>query len=112
MTSAHSNHPRPGASDPLGVLSAAASMLLTTSHVTIDHDAIVRLVDQWASAPWPDKAGLDELHFNDGTERTVNWILLLDALNFCFWGEPGRPRWRVEWRGNVLDGYAALAAAL
>ena len=112
MTRAKSDHSGPRENDPLGVLSAAANMLLTTSLVTIDHDAIMRLAAEWASAPWPEKSGLDELHFNDGTERTVNWILLLDALNFCFWGEPGQPRWRIEWRGAALDGYAALAAAL
>jgi hypothetical protein len=112
MNSVKSDDSRPREGDPLGVLCAAANMLLTTSLVTIDHDAITRLAEQWASAPWPEKAGLDALHFNDGTERTVNWILLLDALNFCFWGEPGQPRWRVEWRGETLDGYAALAAAL
>jgi hypothetical protein len=33
----------------------------------------------------------------------------VDALNFCFWGEP---RWKVRWRGQWLDGYWALAAAL
>ena len=36
-------------------------------------------------------------------------MLVLDALNFCFWGEP---RWRVEYDGRVLDGYWALAACL
>lgn len=99
-------------SDPFGLLTAAADMLLTTSLVVIDHGAVERLVARWVSEPWPEKAGLDALHFNDGTERTVNWILLLDALNFCFWADPGQPRWRVEWRGQILDGYAALAAAL
>ncbi len=52
------------------------------------------------------------MHFSDGTERTANWMLLVDALNFCFWGEPGEARWSVEWRGNTWDGYYALAAAL
>jgi hypothetical protein len=52
------------------------------------------------------------MHFNDGSERTANWMLLVDALNFCFWGEPGEPRWSVEWRGQTWDGYYALAAAL
>jgi hypothetical protein len=45
-------------------------------------------------------------------EQAPNWTLLLDALNFCFWGEPGRPRWRVTWRDESHDGYDALAAAL
>jgi hypothetical protein len=48
-------------------------------------------------------------HFGDGTPRTANYILLLDALNFSFWDAP---RWRVHYRGEWLDGYWALAAAL
>ncbi len=51
-------------------------------------------------------------HFFDGTERTVNWLLLLDALNFCFWGEKGQPRWSIEYKGERLNGYWAEAAAL
>ncbi|MBI2756690.1 MAG: hypothetical protein HYX52_08270 [Chloroflexi bacterium] len=42
-------------------------------------------------------------------ERTANVVLLLDALNFSFWGSP---RWRVHWQGQDRDGYWGLAAAL
>jgi len=51
-------------------------------------------------------------HFFDGTERTVNWLLLLDALNFCFWAEKGQPRWSISYKGETLNGYWAEAAAL
>jgi hypothetical protein len=102
----------PPADDPLGVLTATAPVVRAARLVRIDRAALDALADRWAAAPWPEQAGLDALHFTDGTERTVNWVLLLDALNFCFWPDPGQPRWRVEWRGQTLDGYAALAAAL
>lgn len=102
----------PPANDPLGVLTATAAVVRAACLVRLDWLAIEALATRWAAAPWPEQAGLDALHFSDGTERTANWVLLLDALNFCFWGDPGQPRWRVEWRGQTLDGYAALAAAL
>ena len=54
----------------------------------------------------------DRYHFHDGTERTVNWLLVLDALNFCFWAEKDSPRWRIEYRGELLNGYWAEAASL
>lgn len=112
-----SSHPHgavllPPAHDPLGVLSATAEVVRSARLVRIDRPAIEALARRWAGAPWPEQDGLDALHFADGTERTANWVLLLDALNFCFWGEPGQPRWRVEWRGYTFDGYNALAAAL
>jgi hypothetical protein len=54
------------------------------------------------------------LHFRDGTWRTAAWVLVLDALNFCFWAQGDDPnaRWRVTFRDRVYDGYWALAAAL
>lgn len=103
---------QPPDNDRLGVLAGTAPVVQAAQFVRLDGAAIVTLARRWASTSWPDQAGLDALHFTDGTERTANWVLLLDALNFCFWGEPGEPRWRVEWRGQTFDGYAALAAAL
>lgn len=102
----------PPAGDRLGVLGGTAPVVRAGRLVTLAGDGLAALAARWAAAPWPEDAGLDALHFADGTERTANWILLLDALNFCFWGEPGASRWRVEWRGRTHDGYAALAAAL
>ncbi len=100
------------ANDRLGVLTATAAVLRTATHVTLDQAATRALAERWAREPWPQVSGLDSFHWNDGTERMVNFVLVLDALNFCFWGEPGQPRWRIGWQGQVLDGYNALAAAL
>lgn len=54
----------------------------------------------------------ERYHFHDSTERTVNWILVLDALNFCFWPDKGQPRWCIEYQGEILNGYWAEAASL
>jgi hypothetical protein len=98
--------------DRLGVLSATAPVVRAVGQVGIAPAALEALAGTWAAQPWPEQAGLDALHFADGTPRTANWVLLLDALNFCFWGEPGQPRWQIAWHDQTLDGYAALAAAL
>src|SRR5215469_14546828 len=99
--------------DRLGVLTATEEVVRTSQHVTLDQAAVRDLVARWTAEPWPEApAGLDSLHFFDGTWRTVNFVLALDALNFCFFGEVGQPRWRVEWMDQVWDGYNALAAAL
>src|SRR5262245_9114828 len=103
---------QPPAEDRLGVLSGTASIVLASNLVRIDETALEKLAERWCAEPWPEQTELDALHFTDGTERTANWVLLLDALNFCFWSLPGQPRWRVAWREAVLDGYAALAASL
>jgi len=103
---------QPPAWDRLGVLTATAQVLHESRLVDLDLAAIERLAARWRATPWPEDTGFADLHFFDGSERTVNWVLLLDALNFCFWSLPGQPRWQVEWHGDRLNGYNALAAAL
>jgi hypothetical protein len=95
-------------SDPLGVRASAQFVMQHAQHVTLDDEALQRLcanfnthlrVPEWNS----------HYHWGDGTTRTANYILLLDALNFSFWDEP---RWHITYQGERLDGYWALAAAL
>jgi len=104
--------------DPLGVLVSTAFVIRQAVSVTIDESTIGRFADdlvalRTAPPPWD-----STLHFRDltadGAPRTAGWILVLDALNFCFWAQGDDPgvRWRVEWQGEIHDGYAALAAAL
>lgn len=104
--------------DKLGVLSSTREVMLRARSVRIEPEPIQRLARQLA-APRRTEAGAEpdlswpaRYHFFDGTERTVNWMLLLDALNFCFWGERGQPRWQIAYQGEMLNGYWAEAAAL
>ena len=93
--------------DELGVLSSTRSVLEQGEHVWIVTEGIEHVSNQWihelvvaheqqvpASPLWD-----TSYHFHDGTERTVNWLLMLDALNFCFWAEKGHERWRISYKG-------------
>jgi hypothetical protein len=95
--------------DSLGVLDTCRFVSERSEHVRIELGAVedfcCELVRQGVQVPpWDFRR-----HFFDGTERTVNWLLILDGLNFCFW--PG-PRWEIEYGGERLRGYFALAASL
>ena len=101
----HTPHP-----DDLGVLGSTAGVAAAADPVRIDGDAVLRFARRMAPAPAPHHAE-DALHATDlPPERFANYLLLLEALNFCFWDE--EPRWRVPWAGALHDGYWALAAAL
>ncbi|MHC5078059.1 MAG: queuosine salvage family protein, partial [Planctomycetota bacterium] len=50
--------------------------------------------------------------WTDGTPVTAEWVFVLDSLNFCFWPDPGRDRWTVEWGKDLVRGYFALSCAL
>ncbi len=85
------------------VLESVRWVVERAEYVTLDEDALRRsaqeLARQSLNFAW------DGLHFRDGTARTVQYLFVLDSLNFCFWPEP-------RWRYHSLDGYVALAAAL
>ncbi len=104
--------------DPLGVLSSTRNVVEQGEYVWIDMERVELLVQQWlrqqesAQENTTVPVWYDRYHFYDGTERTANWILALDALNFCFWGERDQPRWQIDYEGEKLNGYLAEAAAL
>lgn len=94
--------------DQLGVLTSTRHVVDRARYVHVDEAAIAAIAPGLARRVTPPE-WYPKHHFFDGTEKTVNWLLVLDALNFSFWGEP---RWRVQVGGETLDGYWALAAAL
>ena len=114
--------------DGLGVLSSTRPVVEQGEHAWINGDRLpgvaARLIA--ANPTTSTSSWYERYHFFDGTERTVNWLLVLDALNFCFWPEKGQQRWRIDYRAGddhkrssgdhkgspLLDGYWAEAASL
>src|SRR5438067_1616942 len=90
--------------DQLGVLTSTGVVVDNSRYVHVDQAALEAIAPGLArrvTAPEWDATD----HVVDGTERSVNWLLVLDAINFSFWGEP---RWNVDGR----NGYRALTFAL
>ncbi len=99
----------PDKPDPLGVLSSTLPVINQARSVSIDFQA-VELLAQRISRNHFTPVGWDyQLHWSGDADETANFIFILDALNFCFWGEP---RWIVSHEGQRYNGYWALAAAL
>lgn len=95
--------------DPLDILKTTARVVAQAGHVSIDGRRIETVAQILSLHPVPVPAWNHEYHFFDGSERSVTYLFLLDALNFSFWGSP---RWTIRYHGVKLDGYWALAAAL
>ncbi len=95
--------------DPLDVLKTTQFVVENARAVKINLTALERAADALAQKKIAPPAWNYEYHFHDGTPRTVNYLFLLDALNFSFWG---KPKWKIAYNGKTLDGYWALAAAL
>lgn len=102
--------PPPGFAPDLGVRHAAAWVTERASLVRIESAALEALAQRLAQTEAPPLPAWDTaIHLSAEEPGCANWLLLLDALNFCFWGEP---RWTVEGAGETLRGYRALAFCL
>jgi hypothetical protein len=96
--------------DPLGVRAGARFVAEASQQVSIDGEALTAYCRGLARETQVLKPEWEtEFHFAGEEETTIAYVFCLDATNFCFWGDP---KWRRPYRGQWLDGYWALAAAL
>lgn len=95
--------------DRLGVLRTTRAVVDQAQLVRIDHDAVRQVARDLAERQVSPPSWDHEFHWSDGRDALANYILVLDALNFCFWGEP---RWHVSYQGRLLNGYWAFAVAI
>lgn len=100
--------------DPLGVLTSTRRVVERAQHVRINQDAIAKLASDLGPLMNEAPNWHDARHYSDFTWKTAAWVLVLDALNFCFWSQYPNPkdRWQVDWDGRIENGYWALASAL
>ena len=98
----------------LGVLPSCTAVVGSSRFVWISEEAIERVAAELIDSPEPPGWDADLHYRSENDEHTAMWLLVLDALNFCFWGlgEDPAVRWRVRWKNKLVDGYVALVAAL
>ena len=53
-----------------------------------------------------------DLHPSDMTKEALDWIVVLDTLNFSFWTDKDVEPWTVRFEGKNYTGYWALCAAI
>lgn len=98
--------------DPLDILGSTRRVIEQAQDVHIDQAAVERVAGDLLVRDLQPPAWDRELHWTGTPEETANFVLVLDALNFCFWSAGGEPRWRVTYQGSPINGYVALAASL
>jgi Potential Queuosine, Q, salvage protein family len=106
------HQPLPSHCATLGVAEAAQQVTDRARHVAIDDVALERFCAGFAQARMEVPAWNTHLHFHDNSWRTANYVLVLDALNFCFWSDAGQPRWYAQRGETRYNGYWGLAVAL
>ncbi|MHC4600433.1 MAG: queuosine 5'-phosphate N-glycosylase/hydrolase [Planctomycetota bacterium] len=81
-------------------------------HVRVDRDAASRFAERSGDAASRAPEWDREKQWTDATDRTAEWVFVLDTLNFCFWPDAGKKRWTVRWGEETHRGYYALSCAL
>ena len=92
------------------VLSTTQFVVKHSREVRINQTAVERLAKKIKSQPLP--GWNTTFHFAGSPQKTVQYIFLLDSLNFCFWADKGQPRWTITYGSKQINGYFALALAL
>lgn len=99
--------------DPLGIRAGARFVMSRARHVQIDQRQVrivAREILDYPAFPavttW-EADHLSSIKLKD--EELANYVLVLNALNFYFWGEP---RWKVTFQDRTRNGYWALTSAL
>lgn len=98
--------------DELEVLSTCRFVISRAEDVFINEAAVSDVASEFVKNKITPPPWNREFHFYDGTEKTLNYIIVLDALNFSFFSHPGKPRWTINYNGKKYNGYWALALAL
>ncbi|CDI97224.1 protein of unknown function DUF2419 [Echinococcus multilocularis] len=85
-------------------------------HVKINEKAIPSLAEKLyadlKSGFFYDSWHAQDMHPKAASSSTVNWVFLVDSLNFSFWTEKGVPKYVVTFKGQPYTGYMALCAAV
>ncbi|OLY84753.1 UPF0553 protein C9orf64-like protein [Smittium mucronatum] len=50
--------------------------------------------------------------YGGSDEAAIDWLFVVDTLNFCFWNGDNEPVFCVEYKGSLFSGYWGLCAAV
>ncbi|XP_050428477.1 queuosine salvage protein isoform X2 [Adelges cooleyi] len=60
----------------------------------------------------PDEFKKSPLHPKSDDEVAINWIFVIDSLNYCFFDPNSKRHWTVTWKNETHTGYFGLCAAI
>jgi YHS domain-containing protein len=101
------------------VLVSTKQVIKEAEDVKINREEIKKLAKEWTKEKivvpdWPKGFHLE----TENREQMLDYLILLDSLNFCFWpvkqpqGRSSGGRWKISYKGKEYNGYFALSLAL
>lgn len=98
--------------NPFFVLKTTKKVLADAKFVRINQRAVKKQALIWARTKIKVPSLLRQFHLFDNEDKLLQYIFILDAINFCFWPSKGEKRWGIFYQKNFFKGSFALAFAL
>lgn len=93
----------------LSILKSLTPLAEELRSVRINRERVHDFCSRFSSSRFPHPSWDFYFIYRDLDEIGVDYFMLMNSLNFCYWGNP---KWTVEYRGQLLDGAFAMFAAL
>jgi hypothetical protein len=91
------------------ILDAIAPLIPCLRHVAIDEAQVDRVCARLTPDDLPLPTWDDDVFTLHPPERRAAQILLFNAINFSYWGDP---KWTIDFRGRPLDGAWGMLGAI
>ena len=91
------------------ILESASSVVRRAKHVLIDPEAVRRWAGWFAAQPFEQPDEDPDLLFRGPPDQGANYVLLIDALNFCFWSDVP---WEIVYQGRTWTRTLAMMAGV
>lgn len=105
--------------DYISPLDSAKYVMVNAKHVKIGDEGVKRLANMTYNALNDKNCGYfdyknQKMHPKIANESTINWIFVVDTLNFSFWSTTNtkEKRYEVFYKNEYHNGYWALCAAI
>ena len=92
------------------ILETIKPVIRMSKFVKIKKDALEKFCNNFKPQDlqfWMEASPFDLSDLED--KEKLNFIFVLDSLNFCYWGEP---KWKIEYNGKQYDGTWAVIGCL
>ncbi len=84
-----------------------------SKNVSINSEKISQLARNWAEKKVKVPKWEFNLHLSSkNAVKQLDYLVILDALNFCFWSKNKKNKWMINYQKKWIGGYFALSLAL
>lgn len=94
------------------VLASTGRVVKRAQNVSINREKLKHIAEEWVKMQVSPPAWPEGFHLQTkDVRKLLDYIVVLDSLNFCFWSQKEDKKWHIDYDGERRGGYFALALA-